>query len=211
MSAHLEQLQQALEQLYRLDPAPNITHFLINDQDVRNVHRPGVPRRREELVIVEEEDLFVGVKLDRKLVERLADDQLAATNLQEFCLAVEGVSHFLFVVHRARNEQPTSILELELQAEIDKYVACLMLVERCPSLPPDELRRRLYDSFRLLDDLSREEQARYRRANALARRYARQLEHRFVRRSRLPAMLGELRRFYRMGYRAKQERIQRAH
>ncbi len=35
---------------------------------------------------------------------------------------VEGVSHFLYLAERARRELPTTQLELELQAEVDKYV-----------------------------------------------------------------------------------------
>ena len=68
----------------------------------------------------------------------------------------------------------------------------------------------LYDDFRLVSGLQPGEAQRYVQANQLARRYARQLEQRFVRRCALPAMLRELRRFYRMSYRAKQELIQRA-
>lgn len=196
----LAELQRGLERIYRLEPAPEITGFLLE----------GTTSHREELLILEEEELFVGVSLDPAALVRLGDRLLADMNLDAFCIAVEGVSHFIYVIHRARQSQPTTILELELQAEVDKFVAALLLVERCPKLPPARLRTRLYDEFSLLAHLLPAEQQRYVRANQLARRYARQLEQRFVRRLALPAMIGELRRFYRMSYRAKQELIQRA-
>src|SRR5690606_22268107 len=39
------------------------------------------------------------------------------------CLATEGVSHFLYVIFRARSAGQVSQLELELQGEVDKYAA----------------------------------------------------------------------------------------
>ncbi|MCC6747420.1 MAG: hypothetical protein IT371_07170 [Deltaproteobacteria bacterium] len=196
----LIELQESLEDLYRLDPAPKITGFLV----------PAEGNKREELIIVQEEDLFLGLALDPEVVRRLFDPLLAAGNLQEFCLAVEGVSHFLCVMHRVREERPITILELELQAEVDKYVASLMLAQRCPSLPMEQVHHRLFSAYRLVDGLSPDEEERYQQANTLARRYTRRLDRRFVRRQQLPAMLTELRRFYRMDYWAKQELIQRA-
>ncbi|MCA9671561.1 MAG: hypothetical protein KC503_38450 [Myxococcales bacterium] len=192
----LQQLQLGLEQLYRLDPAPSICGFLVE----------GDGRRSEELLLVEDDDLFIGVVLEARALERLGDRLLAHENLEDFCQVVEGVSHFLCVLHRARNERQTSCLELELQAEVDKYVAALLLVQRCPSLKLPRLRRLLYSHYQLLSDLAPHEQRRYHHATALARRYTRHLEH-FVRARRVPAMLGELRRFYRLDYWAKQDRI----
>ena len=113
------------------------------------------------------------------------------------------------IVLEMGQECPTSMLELELQAEIDKYVAALMLAARCPTLVSEALRARLYHGYRLAEGLTPAEQQRYHQATALARRYARGLERRFVRTGRLPAMLGELRRFYRLTCRAKQELIHR--
>ena len=190
-------LQSGLEDLYRLDPAPDITRFLVQA-------RPGRP---EELLLVEERELFLGVALAHDYLAGLHHDRLQASNLDAFCLAVEAVSHFLCVMHRVREERSTSIMELELQAEVDKYVAALLLTFRCPSLPSEKLRRRLYDTYELVEHLSGHEQARYHRANQLARRYANKLERRFVRRRQLPSMLQELRRFYRLDCRGKHELI----
>src|SRR6185295_15145152 len=109
-------------------------------------------------------------------------------------LAIEGVSHFVFLAFRARTDAPTSGLELELQAEIDKYVTCLLTAE---GQSPTALRERLF-GFELAPDLSPEERERYSTATRSASRYARSLEARFVTPRRIPDMLAELRRFYRM-------------
>ena len=164
-------------------------------------------QRGEQLWIIEGADLQLGLAIDQAALRRLGDHQLGEDNLQSFCLAVEGVSHFLFVMHRARRDQPTSALELELQSEVDKYVAALMLARRGEGLPSESLRGRLFRGDRLIEGLPVEEQQRYHRANRLADRFARRLERHYVRRYNLPAMLRELRRFYRMPCWAKQAHI----
>lgn len=197
----LQRLQRGLEALYRLDPAPAVTEFLLPAALAHG--------RREQLLLLEDGELFVGLALDAEVLLQLDGARLAERDLPHFSLAVEGISHFLHVVHRARHDQRTSALELELQSEVDKYVAALLLVKRCPSLAPERLRARLYTGFALLDGLTVDEQHRYSSANGLAHRYARGLEERFVRPSRLSAMLAELRHFYRLPCWAKQEHIAR--
>ena len=94
----------------------------------------------------------------------------------------------------AAGHRRVSALELELQAEVDKFVCCALLQGRTP-----DLRRRLYRDVTFAADLDADERDRYRTANAEAARYAEGLERRFVREDRVVDMLGELRRFYRMG------------
>ena len=53
-------------------------------------------------------------------------------NFSDFCLAVEGVSHFVYVALAAARQRPVSQLELELQAEVDKFVCCCLLLTRSP-------------------------------------------------------------------------------
>jgi len=195
-------LQAGLERLYRLDPAPAVSGFLVENRTN--------PATREQLLLIEGEELQLGLVLDQGALSTFEDALLAEHNLDPFCLVVEGVSHFLFVMHRARHDRPTSALELELQSEVDKYVAALLLAQRCPKLPPERLRHRLYSGYALVDGLHPEQQRRYHRANLLAKRYSRRLEERFVRASQLGPMLDELRRFYRMPCWAKQELIARA-
>jgi hypothetical protein len=135
---------------------------------------------------------------------RLGDD-----NFGDFLLAVEGVSHFIYTICCARAERPLSHMELELQAEVDKYVTCLLATE-----PEEEisavLRRRLFENAEYESDLDDEEHDRYRAANDNAHRYAAWLETTFVGPRRIPEMLAELRRFYRQSLASKLATIARA-
>jgi hypothetical protein len=199
----LRELQRGLEELYRLEPSPDVRDFLMDESRRRTL---GVQRQpREQLLLVEHEgQLEIGLFVDPQTLANLAlhdpRQRLGAHNLADFCLAVEGVSHFVYVAFRARAEVPISGLELELQAEIDKYVTCVLLHDDGAGDADDAraLRERLFSRFHFAEDLSADERERYAAANVSAARYARSLETRFVHARRFPDMLGELRRFYRM-------------
>ena len=102
--------------------------------------------------------------------------------------------------------RPISQLELELQAEVDKYVTCLLQTALDVG-SSTQLRARLFAEPDYEPDLDEEERERYRAANDNAHRYAAWLEQAYVARRRVPDMLGELRRFYRDGLAAKLARI----
>jgi len=110
------------------------------------------------------------------------------------------VSHFLYLVHRARARRPVSQLELEAQGELDKYLTVLLqlwAVGRRSASPA--LRHRLFDRAAFRPGLSAAEIDRYRLASALAAACARALEIRFVLPGRLDGLLREVRRLYRLG------------
>ncbi len=96
-------------------------------------------------------------------------------NFADFCLAVEGVSHFVYVALRAAGDRPVSPLELELQAEVDKFACCRLVAGADPLL-----RRRLYGGVagrrsgrrraRALPDREPRGQPLRRRAGASVRR-----------------------------------------
>jgi len=117
--------------------------------------------------------------------------------------AAEGISHFVYLATRAGQGRRMSLLELELQAEVDKFAVLLVPTwgtgRRALARLSSALRHRLFDGVRYLEHLDAEERGRYRRANQLAAGYARWLEHRFVGSGDLEGLLRELRATYRRG------------
>ncbi len=196
----LHKLQRGLERMYRVNTRVRIGDFVI---DAAARERMGVARMpREQLLLSESEGaLEIALFVDEAALDNLARNdparRLDDRNMGDFLLAVEGVSHFVYAVWRARADQPISALELELQAEVDKYITCLLVVGAQPN-ESGRLRRRLFEHFLFEDDLDESERTRYRTANENARQYSRSLERRYVRRHRITDMLRELRRFYRM-------------
>ena len=120
--------------------------------------------------------------------------------LQAHCTVVEGVSHFVYLTHRAVQPRPVSHLELELQAEVDKFATVLLRLWREGRREASaELRRRLFDAVLFRGSLSDAERDCYVRANRLARLYCRFLEARYVLRNQIDGFLADLRRMYRLG------------
>jgi hypothetical protein len=201
----LARVQRGLETLYRVDTGVAVDDFVI-DEAMRDVLAPD-RRPREQLLVSEAVGemsiaLFVDPEAIANLVRHDPGRRLDDRNLGDFLLAIEGVSHFIYAVCCARAERPITQLELELQAEVDKYVTCLLVTDPEVGVSA-QLRERLFGEPCYEPDLDGDERARYRAANDNAHRYATWLESAFVVRRRIPEMLGELRRFYRMGLAAK--------
>jgi len=201
----LGRVQRGLETLYRVETGVSIDDFVV-DANLRDRLTPQRCAREQLLVCEHDGEMSLALFIDPSAVANLvANDPgrlLGDHNLGDFLLAVEGVSHFIYAVCCARAERPVSQLELELQAEVDKYVTCL-LVGDLETEVSSRLRRRLFVDCEYEPDLDRDERDRYRAANDNANRYAAWLETTFVAPRKIPEMLGELRRFYRLSLAAK--------
>jgi len=192
----LARLQHGMEALYRIETHVAIDAFVIDAAARAAVSTARTPR--EQLLVREADDelamaLFVDAAVLANLERHDPATRLDDRNFSDFCLAVEGVSHFVYVARCAAAQRCVSPLELELQAEVDKFVCCWLLVGAA-----HQLRRRLYADVTYADDLEDDERDRYRTANQEANRYTGGLVRRFVERQRTVAMMTELRRFYRM-------------
>jgi hypothetical protein len=212
-AALLRSLQSLLVSLYDAPSAHDVYEFLITDATraaaLAGAARP--PLTDEQLLLAcDEEGLELSLYLDAAVLRRLAQRSPLMTlddaNLADYCTALEGVSHFHYVVWSADRAREVSLLELELQAEVDKYASALrlMLAQRAGRFP-GELHRRLFDRASFVPGLAAEERARYEEAHRFAARFCRRLEERFLRRRRArpEALLGELRGFYRLPSHAK--------
>jgi hypothetical protein len=200
----LARMQRGLETLYRVDTGVEVGDFVI-DEVMRDALAPQ-RRPHEQLLVVEDTGEVALALFVHPAVLTSLDRGIGRHNLGDVLLALEGVSHFVYAIHRARSEHTVSQLELELQAEVDKYVTCLL-----HDIDTSEaLRDRLFGTCAYDDDLDHDERERYRVANDNAHRYAAYLEEAYVERRRIPEMLDELRRFYRQGLAGKLATIARA-
>jgi hypothetical protein len=172
----LRRLQRALERYYGLERAPDVVRFVA----------PGDGETREHLLVRETDDA-----LEIKLVLPPIAPEFGLND--GFLQLLEGVSHFLYLVERARTGLPATQLELELQAEVDKFV--LLAFSPSPlSLERRALHEHLYEHVTFLHSPDTELGERYRLANDLAARFTSRLLDAESGRAR-----GLLQRFYRAG------------
>lgn len=208
-------MQRHLERLYEIEVAHRVDDFLITDPELaRRLDTSATAREIDEKLLVRQDgdNLDLALYLSPQLVGRLAEDdpieQLHNGNLVDFCTALEGVSHFLYLTWNAAFERSITRLELEMQAEVDKYVTIASLLG--PQGRQDVLNR-LHDwlfaepSFDAA--LGEHERDRYRDANHYAAKYCLQLEN-CRRRAGVGGLHNELRRFYRLTLRDKIRRIE---
>lgn len=177
---------RALERYYQAsaeDPRP----FVAVDEDDGG----------RELLLLREGDEALELKL--VLPRRLATASPSGwqtMSLDDRCQVVEGASHFLMVCERARAERSTTQLELELQAEVDKW----LVLSNGGRLDRDadlELRDALFEG-EFLHAANTVEGERYRLANNLAARFVHKLATTFARTGRHDDMRIELSKFFRM-------------
>ena len=157
LSQELVRVQRQIETIYELEPTPAITPFVrVDGEDAR-----------EQLLVRESSDgVDVVVLLPKSSAQAfLARD--ADAELDAYLGAIEGISHFVHLADRARTELSTTLLELELQAEVDKF-AILAAAREGKGLV--HLHRRLYENVRFLHESQTERGQRYRLANDLAAR-----------------------------------------
>lgn len=179
-------LQTRLERFYRLEPLPDVDDFAV----------PTEPGGRETVFVRETQgDVEVAVSLPPVGLSPPRGE----VSLDVLCQVVEGVSHFVYLADRIRDERPMTRLELELQAEVDKFV----IVGFAALAHPDRkaawrLVSRLYEGVRFLHEAGTEEGERYRIANDLAAKFCARLASTVV-----PNARERFQRFHREGQEAK--------
>lgn len=211
----LDMIQAQLQDLYDLHMPYQVTDFLVTDSKLARHLSQATGNTEETLFIRESDDtldlsLFVDDAVLRRLAARNESAHWNTADLNDFWQALEGVSHFLCVVWRAERNRSTTALELELQAEVDKFILTARTLGEhhgTPSLEP--LKHLLFQRTRLRDGLSPQLQYRYRRANHLAESYCHQLHRRHSVWPPDEALLSEIRRFYRFDSQAKEYHIRR--
>jgi hypothetical protein len=211
----IAKLQRCLERLYDVTIGHDVEDFLVHDGDLTRGlgNNPAARAIPEKLLLHETEDsIDIALFLEQAVVDRLRRDdpteRLHAGNISDFMTALEGVSHFLYLTWNARYDRNVSLLELELQAEIDKFILAAMLLARTEGgCVPAGLHPWLFDEASLDPKLDAGTRERYRDANAYARRYCGWLQKQYMSPRRNPGMMSELRRFYRLGHHEKLSRI----
>lgn len=209
----LGKLQTLLTELYDLDLSCDIYDFLTSDEGLaRKLDRGGRDSDEKFLISERNGQAEVCLYVQRELMDRLRDNdpwvQINDNNLADFWVAFEGVSHFIHFAWRASVDMPVSLLELELQAEVDKFVATAMLLQRQGERMPDGLHHWLFDRCRFADDLSGSELERYERANYYAGKYCLWLRPAIEQAWRHADVRNELRRFCRLPNRGKIDYIE---
>jgi len=213
MSSLLTSIQNNLESIYEVSIPHNVDDFVITDKKIAKLlANEIIDNGSLEQLFISTQDgyLDISLYLDNNLINRLCNNYPTAdsnkNDLHDFWIALEGVSHFLYLAWNAHFDRPVSQLELELQAEVDKFVSATAVI----GLEKDKIFTReiwslLFSQPRFNDNLEKDHLERYKKANLYASQYCQKLmtmNHKTTK-----CLHNELRRFYRLNQDAKLSRI----
>ena len=197
----LHAVQHWLEKVYEVDAGCAVEDYLVTDRAMmRRLDANHPSSARERLLIHQGRgDIELSLYLDPGVVARLTGNSGTPAGFDDLCVALEGVSHFTYLCWNARYHRAVTLLELELQAEVDKYV---WLRDRLV-VSDDSLHRSLFERFRLDGSLADHERERYCAANHYAAKYCLGLQERYLTCHLTEGLQRELRRFYRQTQNSK--------
>ncbi|MGH8551651.1 MAG: hypothetical protein ACRERU_24200, partial [Methylococcales bacterium] len=116
----LNSFQSTLESIYRIQVDHSVADFLITDAAlVRQLDTSVNARQVKEKLLIRScsEGLELALYLDQSVVDHLGRENplvgLHGGNLSDFWIALEGVSHFLYLMWNARLGKPVTLMELE--------------------------------------------------------------------------------------------------
>lgn len=193
----LREIQHWIEATYRLEPESCVEEYLIDGSQLdRHLSCEDPYRHAEEVLLLrsDEENCELGLFLHPKL--GCENTPLAEAETHPLMTATEGVSHLLLVMHRLRHSEGLTQLELELQAEVDKYLFLRLMPE---SSRQAEAKRHLHQEANLAG-LGADRMETYAAARRLAQRYCRRLEEEYLSSRSFDGLYRELRLFYRMSH-----------
>lgn len=201
----LRSLQRLLETIYDAPSGHDVRDFLVTERR----HLPAERRAhaaQEELVLVEQRHhaylmLYIDSAVLARLRERDPRRALDGDNIADFWIALEGISHFSCLMWNAGHTRGISLLDLELQAEVDKYITSFWLLRfQDPTHRPRELHHTLFVRTHVNPDLPPARQRIYATATRYAARFCSALQSSLLssRPAQRHAAIAALRRFYRL-------------
>ncbi len=200
----LAALQNYLCNIYRVEPGHDVRDFLVTDPRLARMlaGESLIPDTDESVLLAQDDDgMALSVYLDSQMLERLERDNplqtLKISGLNDLWTVLEGISHFNYLVWSAGRDRSVTLLELEMQAEVDKFVSTwLMAQDQDECKFANRLHGWLFDRVSFKPELSEDQQERYKTANDYAARFCHGLLKRL--RSDCIKTLHELRYFYRL-------------
>ena len=218
----LHVLQDLLERTYRMNTGiADVGRFVIGDEGYRLLYGANLPSsagQRSQAarsarsavtgarVLVRDGPGPIAVRIyyPDALIAHLEafppERGIGDENIDDFAAFVEELDHFLIIAERARLRRPVSLLELELHANVTKFLVCALFLARRGARPAKaqlEAHRRAWLLWHLFEKANFSEpdpdvRARYCEASRFARRFIDRLE----RQTRPHARLALLRAFH---------------
>lgn len=139
MQILLNNIKRIIENCYKIDSGiDDVNRFLVKEDTYKRLEDQIITKvdynDDARVFLVEDgEDIKLGLYFSEDFKKRFEENNprvkgISDSNLNLFSILVEEVDHFVMLAYSAHNEKPVSLLELELQANITKYLVLRALV-----------------------------------------------------------------------------------
>ncbi|MEZ4845722.1 MAG: hypothetical protein R2877_01755 [Bdellovibrionota bacterium] len=162
-------LQKKIEKIYRLSSCPEAQQYVLSPKQFKKMSRS--PDKPQVIYRDEGEDVSLGIYLGSDLFKQVKRKN-KVFSFQDFCVMTEEISHFVYLVWSKANGKIINLLDLELQAEVDKF----MLASDFFGSGKD-IFGKLFKHFHMRKNLGQDEQERYFTANRLGKKFAQAMIH----------------------------------
>jgi len=192
----ISEIYMMMCKIYGIMPVDDIMPFVISkmfesDKTIGN----KIPNREALLVRDANDGIEIGLFISQKII-------MAIQNLNPFlCIdeiscAIEGVSHFIYVCDRVSKSIPVKKLELELQAEVDKFIILNSISLSNTNISPFTLFTALFEKFSLDESMENDEKQMYAIANKYAAKYCHHLISDYIISQKSAAMKHDVKIFF---------------
>lgn len=211
----LSSILRHIDRVYDLELDVDISDFLLTRDMCAELGHDGA---RASVLVREhgaQDEIELGVYIDEPELDALSELDLTRDihpkSFELLVTVIEEVSHFAYLMFSASREKRVSQFELELQAEVDKFItASLLFASTNGGRVPANVLDCLFGDFEVRSDLEATESDRYQAAASLASRYCSYVVQTSLGHRSLFTLLPELRSFYRLTQRGKIGRIHNA-
>jgi len=179
-------LQKKIEEIYRLNRCPEVNQYLLSPKEFKKFSKTS---DNPQVIYVDEgNDATLGVYFGKRIFKRIKN-KVKIFTLQDFCVMTEEISHFIYLVWSKSNGKKITLLDLEIQAEVDKYLLATSFFSS-----KNDVFSNIFGRFMLRKNLGKEEQSRYIEATRLGKKLAATWRKRKISNKE---KMGWLRHFYR--------------
>lgn len=190
-------IYEAICDLYDVESPLNVEHYLMLCPDFPGAVRFGnrMPNREALFICDNGGDVELGLFINPEIIMKVErGDELRCVD--ELGCVVEGLSHFVYVADRVSKNKKFSRLELELQAEVDKFIIINLIASMREGCAPPEFFEKQFETFEYADGMAAEDVERYSAANHFAAKFCNSLRRRYFNPLNLSGLVGDARAFF---------------
>lgn len=194
--------------LYKIDDRVDVEAFIIPYDFTGNDFVVGNRNSGREAVFIYDKgsEVEMGLFLSPEVINELSiDDPLS--NPDSFGCAAEGLSHFIYLMDRLNKGMHATKLELELQAEVDKFLLFHLAAANGGKSVPESVFNMQFEDFSFDSNLTPDEKERYIEASAFAAKFCHFLRQNYFNPLRISELMVVVREFFKMNLSQKIARL----